>query len=166
MFNLLEGDGVIENIYHLLWTRDSIFGTEPYVNIPDSILYKYQKPCYWYFTSHKDNRLKKKSTIKLDAEHIKSVFTKNVSKSGIVAYYIYKKKISYSKFQDVEKEETVKSLYFEKEDNSSETGYVIEYFDRKKFDEFLFNKLNYEDGLLQKFEDPKGEHNFMIRVIF
>lgn len=27
MFNLLEGDGVIENIYHLLWTKDSIFGT-------------------------------------------------------------------------------------------------------------------------------------------
>jgi hypothetical protein len=27
MFNLLEGDGVIESIYHLLWTKDSIFGT-------------------------------------------------------------------------------------------------------------------------------------------
>ncbi len=27
MFFLLEGDGVIENIYHLLWTKDSIFGT-------------------------------------------------------------------------------------------------------------------------------------------
>lgn len=27
MFSLLEGDGVIENIYHLLWTKDTIFGT-------------------------------------------------------------------------------------------------------------------------------------------
>ena len=27
MFNLLEGDGLIENIYHLLWTKDSVFGT-------------------------------------------------------------------------------------------------------------------------------------------
>ena len=26
MFSLLEGDGVIENIYHLLWAKDSIFG--------------------------------------------------------------------------------------------------------------------------------------------
>ena len=26
MFSLLEGDGVIENIYHLLWTKDTIFG--------------------------------------------------------------------------------------------------------------------------------------------
>ncbi len=26
MFSLLEGDGVIENIFHLLWTKDSIFG--------------------------------------------------------------------------------------------------------------------------------------------
>jgi len=27
MFNVLEGDGLIENIYHLLWTKDSIFGS-------------------------------------------------------------------------------------------------------------------------------------------
>lgn len=25
MFNQLEGDGVIENLYHLLWTKDTIF---------------------------------------------------------------------------------------------------------------------------------------------
>jgi len=25
MFNQLEGDGVIDNLYHLLWTKDSIF---------------------------------------------------------------------------------------------------------------------------------------------
>jgi hypothetical protein len=30
MFNLLEGDGLIENLYHLLWTKDSIFGTGLY----------------------------------------------------------------------------------------------------------------------------------------
>jgi hypothetical protein len=31
MFSLLEGDGVIENIYHLLWTKDSIFNTGNYL---------------------------------------------------------------------------------------------------------------------------------------
>ncbi len=25
MFNQLEGDGIIDNLYHLLWTKDSIF---------------------------------------------------------------------------------------------------------------------------------------------
>jgi len=36
-----------------------------------------------------------------------------------------------------------------------------------KLDKFLDEKNNIiEDGILQKFEDPKGEHNFMIRVVW
>ena len=42
MFNVLEGDGVIENIYHFLWTKDTIFNTDPYVIIPQTILYGYR----------------------------------------------------------------------------------------------------------------------------
>ena len=91
MFNVLEGDGVIENIYHFLWTKDTIFNTDPYVIIPHTILYKYQKPCYWYFTSVIDGKLKKKSSGKINSNHIREVFTKHISNSGIIAYYIYKK---------------------------------------------------------------------------
>ena len=91
MFNVLEGDGVIENIYHFLWTKDTIFNTDPLVYIPQTILYKYQKPCYWYFTSVIDHKLKKKNSSKLNKENIREVFLKHISKSGIVAYYIYKK---------------------------------------------------------------------------
>ncbi len=36
MFNQLEGDGVIDNLYHLLWTKDSIFET-------CNLLFKYLK---------------------------------------------------------------------------------------------------------------------------
>ena len=172
MFNVLEGDGVIENIYHFLWTKDTIFNTDPYVIIPQTILYKYQKPCYWYFTSKVDNKLKKKSTVKVTTEHIREVFTKHISKSGIVAYYIYKKAKIESKYETDKPnfEKTMKHL-FDKEkeneetsDNTNNSGYIIEYFDLKKFDEFLKNKYTYEDGILQKFEDPKGDYNVTYRL--
>ena len=172
MFNVLEGDGVIENIYHFLWTKDTIFNTDPYVIIPQTILYKYQKPCYWYFTSKVDNKLKKKSTVKVTTEHIREVFTKHISKSGIVAYYIYKKAKIESKYETDKPnfEKTMKHL-FDKEKENEETsdstnnsGYIIEYFDLKKFDEFLKNKYTYEDGILQKFEDPKGDYNVTYRL--
>jgi hypothetical protein len=171
MFNVLEGDGVIENIYHFLWTKDTIFNTDPYVIIPQTILYKYQKPCYWYFTSKVDNKLKKKSTVKVTTEHIREVFTKHISKSGIVAYYIYKKSKIESKYETDKPnfEKTMKHLFDKEKDyedtsDNSNSGYIIEYFDLKRFDEFLKNKYTYEDGILQKFEDPKGDYNVTYRL--
>ena len=35
--------------------------------------------------------------------------------------------------------------------------YIIEYFDKEQFIECLNNKLKFEEGILQKFEDPNGE---------
>ena len=166
MFNVLEGDGVIENIYHFLWTKDTIFNTDPYVIIPHTILYKYQKPCYWYFTSVKDGKLKKKSSGKVNSYHIREVFTKNISKSGIIAYYIYKKNKIQSKYESDKPnyEMRMKNLFDIDIDKEIKSGYIMEYFDIKKFDEFLKNKFNFEDGILQKFEDPKGEYNITYRL--
>ena len=44
------------------------------------------------------------------------------------------------------------------------TKYVIEYYDKKHFIEFLNNKISYEDGILQKFIEPKGEYNSTFRL--
>ena len=166
MFNVLEGDGVIENIYHFLWTKDTIFNTDPYVIIPHTILYKYQKPCYWYFTSVIDGKLKKKSSGKINSNHIREVFTKHISNSGIIAYYIYKKNKIQSKYESDKPnfEKRMKSLFDKELEEEYKEGYIMEYFDMKKFDEFLRNKYNYEDGILQKFEDPKGDYNITYRL--
>ena len=179
MFNALEGDGVIENIYHFLWTKDTIFNSDPYVYIPQTILFKYQKPCYWYFTSVVDHKLKKKNSSKLNKENISQVFLKHVSKSGIVAYYIYKKSNVPSKYISDKPtfDQIMKNLYKDesktessKNNNSNENttkkneAYIIEYFDRKKFNDFLDKKIVYDDGILQKFEDPKGEYNITYRL--
>jgi hypothetical protein len=166
MFNVLEGDGVIENIYHFLWTKDTIFNTDPYVIIPHTILYKYQKPCYWYFTSIKDGKLKKKTSGKVNSYHIREVFTKHISNSGIIAYYIYKKNKIQSKYESDKPnyEKRMKNLFDKDIDEDNKSGYIMEYFDLKKFDEFLKNKFNFEDGILQKFEDPKGDYNITYRL--
>jgi hypothetical protein len=110
-----------------IWNRYILlfYIIDPYVVIPHTIIYKYQKPCYWYFTSKQDGKLKKKSSMNLKNEHIKEVFTKKISKSGIVAYYIYKKINNYSKY--------------EIEVNNNKSSYIIEYFDLKKFGKYNIN---------------------------
>ena len=189
MFQVLEGDGVIDNLYHFLWAKDTIFYTDPSIYIPHTILYKYRKPSYWYFTSVVDHKLKKKNPGKLNNQHIKEVFLKHVSKSGIVCYFIYKKRNLTSKFESDKPTliKTLKNLFnddqnkskiktklsnnyeskkFSLSENNKENNikYVIEYFDTKKFIEFLNNKISYDDGILQKFVDPKGDYNITYRL--
>ena len=142
MFNLLEGDGLIENIYHLIWTKDSIFGIHPYVILPNTIIYKYSKPCYWYFSSRVDSKLKKKSSSSLTTENIKNEFLKYYDDEiGIVATFTYKKSLS-SKYnsEDGKKREN--------------EGLIIEYLNKSKFIECIESKMPCEDGILQKFESP------------
>ena len=192
MFNVLDGDGVIDNIYHFLWTKDTIFHTDPSVYIPHTILYKYNKPYYWYFTSVIDHKLKKKNHINLNNEHIKKVFLKNVSESGIVCYFIYEKIIKSSKyesdkptyekimkkimgnFEDIKSKEENKNDKRVKSSNKryikknilkvDNKNYIIEYYDENQFIDFLDNKIKHEEGILQKFIDPKGEYNTIYRI--
>lgn len=169
MFNLLEGDGLIENIYHLLWTKDSIFGIDPYVVVPHTILYKYSKPCYWYFTSKVDAKLKKKSSSGLNPQHIKEEFMKGYNPDiDIVAYFIYKK---YTKSNSKKYTSTMNTINYDTNDKNEEKnekndGLIIEYLSKQKFIHCIENKMPYEDGLLQKFEAPKGDNNFIIRLIW
>jgi hypothetical protein len=135
--------------------------------IPDTILYKYQKPCYWYFTSKKDNKLKKKSSMRMTNENISDRFTKKISPSGIVAYYIYKKNCSLSKYE-TDNQKIYENPLFNFKDNDimkeKDGSYTVEYFDLHKFNDFIQKKITYEDGILQKFEDPKGDYNFTVRL--
>ena len=55
----LEGDGVIDNLFYYLWMKDEL-DQGPKINIPDTIIYKYRQPAYWYFTA-KNGQVKRKS---------------------------------------------------------------------------------------------------------
>ena len=70
----LEGDGIVENLFHFLWYKDDL-DQGPQINIPDTVIYKFRQPAYWYFTA-KDGSIKKKSKYNLSSVQIEDSFTR------------------------------------------------------------------------------------------
>lgn len=140
----LEGDGIIENLYHYLWTKDEL-DSGPNINIPDTVVYRYRQPAMWFFTSS-DGSIKKKNKSNLVNVRIEEAFLKNKSGSDIVAYYI--------------------STRTEGAGPEAERRTTIEYLDERGFREFLYQRTKVNNGILQRFIEPKGVHNSMTRVIW
>ena len=84
----LSGEGLIDSIYHLFWAIDNVQNSKLKINVPETVIYRYGNPYYWYFTD-KENIIRKKTTLNLTKANIKERFLKNASASGIVATYIY-----------------------------------------------------------------------------
>eukprot|EP00696_Hemimastix_kukwesjijk_P004252 gnl/Hemi2/15241_TR5141_c0_g12_i1.p1 gnl/Hemi2/15241_TR5141_c0_g12~~gnl/Hemi2/15241_TR5141_c0_g12_i1.p1 ORF type:complete len:583 (-),score=129.95 gnl/Hemi2/15241_TR5141_c0_g12_i1:429-2177(-) len=143
----LEGDGPVESIYHLLWRKNVHLESCPKVRIPDTVIYKYRQPAYWYFTSSQDHQLKKKARNNHGNNKIMEGFTSKPSISDIVAYYI--------------STHFVKSPVKGKKDKKVTT---IEYFDAKGLQDFLYNRDKVDNGFLQAFVDPKGSSHSIIRA--
>ena len=80
----LEGDGIIDNLYHYLWAKDALFNCGTYVLLPDTVIYKYGNPMFWYFTS-KNGTILRKSKSNVHSENIQNSFLKYVGNSDIVA---------------------------------------------------------------------------------
>ncbi len=131
----LEGDGIIENLFHYLWCKDEL-ECGPEINIPDTVVYKYRQPALWYFTSV-DGTLKKKSKANITNVHIEEAFFRKDMGCDIVAYYIC----------DVPNEESTG------EDDAMHT--TIEYFDKKGLHDFLYKREKVNNGVLQRFIEPK-----------
>ena len=87
----LSGDGILENLYHLLWMKDTMFHKKAKIPLPHTVIYKFEQPAHWYFTS-KQGELMKRHGDNLGVKDIERAFLKKVSKSGIVAYYMYNKR--------------------------------------------------------------------------
>ncbi|CAG9334238.1 unnamed protein product [Blepharisma stoltei] len=130
-------DELNDMLFHLLWVKDAVFDSSTKAIIPQTIIYKYYQPRYWFFTSQ-DGTIKRKSKDKLTKEQIQHDFMKAISPSGIIAVYycIYKNKR------------------------------VIEYLTTKTFNEFLYKRKIEYDGILQKFVDPYGSKNFALTAIW
>ena len=64
----LGGDGVIENLFYYLWCKDDE-SSGPVINVPDTIIFIFCQPAYWYFTS-RDGKIKKKNRYNLTSEKI------------------------------------------------------------------------------------------------
>jgi len=140
MASAVEGDGLNENLFQLLWTKPNEVDAGPSVRVPDTIIFKYQQPTYWYFTAL-DGVIRKKAKDKLTNAWIEAEFLKRKSPSGIVAAY----------------------TFISPEEASART---VEFFGEEELKHFLHYRKKPFDGMLQKFIDPKGPNNDMFRVIW
>ncbi|KAG3120608.1 hypothetical protein PI125_g991 [Phytophthora idaei] len=146
----LEGDGLVENLFHYLWTTDDL-GGGPRVSVPPTVIYRGSQPVAWYFTSRKSGRIKRKHRANLTAAHVEHSFTKRKAATDIVAYYLYLPK-------------------------SESTSPAIEYFDAEALREFLYKRpeiphssspgSQLSAGILQQFTLPKGARNSTLRAIW
>ncbi|EEY57737.1 uncharacterized protein PITG_00305 [Phytophthora infestans T30-4] len=146
----LEGDGLVENLFHYLWTTDDL-GGGPRVSVPPTVIYRGSQPVAWYFTSRKSGRIKRKHRANLTAAHIEHSFTKRKAETDIVGYY----------------------LYIPKAESSVP---AIEYFDAEALRDFLYKRpevphssstgSQQSTGILQQLTLPKGARNSTLRAIW
>ena len=123
----IHGDGIIDTLFHLLWTKDTIANAGMYILniknigtnilIPDTVIFKYSKPAYWYFTSHQNGNIQRKLCGKLNSEEIYKEFTRRKNKSGVYACFFVLKQ---HQKQDVYLNENIHDF--------NETGSVREKF--------------------------------------
>eukprot|EP00656_Telonema_subtile_P036809 TRINITY_DN4086_c0_g2_i2.p1 TRINITY_DN4086_c0_g2~~TRINITY_DN4086_c0_g2_i2.p1 ORF type:complete len:425 (-),score=74.53 TRINITY_DN4086_c0_g2_i2:708-1982(-) len=138
-----EGDGVVDSIYHYLWTKNTQLETCPNVVIPNTVVYKYRQPAYWYYSSS-DQQLKMKKKGDMTNQKISDSFAKRKNPScEVVAYYISTR----------ETEAGIETT-------------TMEYFDEEGLKDFLFSRQKEHNGIIQKFIDPKGKSNAIIRAIW
>jgi len=154
----LEGDGLADRLFEILWNRDILSNTALALRIPETVIFRYNSPVLWYFTSV-DGTIKRKSKAKVTREHVRDHFFKNPKPSGIVAYYVSSQNTNGSSYH----------AGFGAEPGA-ETQTTIEYFDRAALEDFLFarqkRKEDCRDGILQKFVEPKEDQNNMIKALW
>merc|ERR1712166_831335 len=138
-----EGDGVVDSIYHYLFTKNTQLETCPNVVIPNTVVYKYRQPADWYYSSG-DQQMKMRKKGEMTNQKIYDSLRKRKNPTcEIVAYYISTRE------NDEGKEMT-----------------SMEYFDELGLHDFLFNRQKEHNGIIQKFIDPKGKSNAIIRAIW
>jgi len=92
----------------------------PSLSIPDTIIFKYDEPIFWYFMN--GNMIKKRNKEKLNNKSIERSFLKRVPECGVVAQYFYK-------VDDGEKEAAKEVIPKENEN----TKVIFEYFNVEEF---------------------------------
>lgn len=134
--------GQVDSLFYLLWLRNKQQQRCPHVNIPHTVLFRFQQPAAWYFTSAQDGSLKRKHRHNLTPSHVIDVFEKATARniSGIAATYLYT------------------------EVRNGEPVTTAEFLDMEGV-RSLFTRLNRPaNACLQQFIEPSGGKNVMIRA--
>ena len=157
---LLNGDGLIVNLYHLLWVKDMAYSEKSFVLLPDTVIYRYEQPSFWYFSSASGGVIKRKSKKNITAQKIFEAFTKSAGEREVVATFMYG--------ADGEHRSSCEELELDA-DRVGRHLSVFEYFDKKRLSrnasltrsgEFLWERGSRpSEGVLQRFVYPKNENN-------
>eukprot|EP01006_Ploeotia_vitrea_P008909 TRINITY_DN21121_c0_g1_i1.p1 TRINITY_DN21121_c0_g1~~TRINITY_DN21121_c0_g1_i1.p1 ORF type:complete len:474 (+),score=70.16 TRINITY_DN21121_c0_g1_i1:47-1468(+) len=166
-----EDEGLAVGFYDLLWKKknDKHERQCKYqnfsVNIPDTIVYNFSKPQYWYFTSRsrgEEKRVKKKKRQNLNSKTILEKFLPARSKSGIAAVYMWNNDAaSYNLDEGIEPLQTA---------HVHQNNFNIMYLDAEGLRSNLLRLGQISNnGILQAFVDPKPRvdgaiHNSMIQT--
>jgi hypothetical protein len=141
----LEGDGCVVSLFHYLWNKNQFKKSCPLVHVPDTVVYKYRQPAYWYFTSRDPaGGIKMKNKQNLGNVRVEESLCNKPSASTneVVAYYI------------------------SSEQTPAGTVTTIEHFDSAGLRDFLYNHEKENNGILQRFVDSKGTSNTIFRAIW
>jgi hypothetical protein len=147
----LERDGIVEELYHYMWEKDhSREGEGMHAFIPDTIVFKNRVVTGWFFTSlggRERGIIKRKVKANISNEAIEEAFLRKTPEEfDIVAVYIENP---------------------EGEDGTLIPGPpIIEYMNQKQLHDFLHKRRKGVSAILQKFIEPKGGYNEVIRAIW
>lgn len=140
----LEGDGLCELFYNLLWTKETVYEDAFTCFLPDTVVFKNGNIIAWYFSDEKGNILRKKEA-NLEIENVRQVFYRKRSKYDVIALYLT---------------ETA-------EESAKYSGEMaIEYLTEDTFEKLLKDHRKLQRGILQRFIDPLGGKNALIQVIW
>jgi hypothetical protein len=136
---VLEFEGICMELYNFLWTKEARFQTNCQgILIPDTVIIKNGAIYNWFLYSK--GKVVKKRKENCTLENIKNSFLSNKLPCEVVCQFIK----------------------FSKEKAKNE--YEIRHFKAADFSEFVNNlSKDYETGILQKFIEPRGEKNSVIR---
>lgn len=161
----LEGDGIASSLFELLWRRDLLSECSLAIRIPDTVIYSCNAPTVWYFTSV-DGTIKRKSKAKVNSDHILAEFRKRPSPSGIVAYFVATAAPS-PRSDAGHHWGSCASLTGAPREAGVSTRTTVEYLDAEALELFLTSRLRSRcDGILQRFLEPKGDYNNMLRAMW
>lgn len=141
----LTDDGVTDQFFRCLHQKDELnLGLS--INIPDTIFYKFGQPVEWYFTNQRGN-LKKKNKQNLLNARIEETFNREVLGYDVLAvFYKFSPNI---------------------DNDTGQFGPTeVQYFDRFHLNDFLYKGNKDIYGILQRFIEPKGTRNEMIRAVW
>lgn len=135
------GAGYTEWLMFHIWRPDAASGRCcPNVALPETVICRWSRPFYWYFTSETGEILRKaKAKVSFDSVH--KHFSKRLSRSGLVAQY----------------------LAF---GNNKDMTATVEFLAAEGFTDLMERRNKAMSAIIQLWVEPRHNYNSLIKVIW